>query len=106
MPTIIVETKINAPAEVCFDLARNIDLHCQTVSHTRERVVAGVKSGLIGLGQSVTFEGIHFGIRQRFTAKITEFERPKYFVDEMTQGALQFMRHLHEFIPQHQSTLM
>jgi ligand-binding SRPBCC domain-containing protein len=106
MPRIIVETEINAPVEKCFDAARDIGLHCQTVAHTGERAVAGVTNGLIGLGQSVTFEGVHFGVRQRFTAKVTEFERPKYFVDEMTKGAFQSMRHVHEFISQGQSTLM
>src|SRR5687768_6093720 len=106
MPTITVETHIEASVETCFDAARDIGLHCQTVAHTQERAVAGVTSGLIGLGQTVTFEGVHFGIRQRLTARVTKFERPIYFVDEMTQGAFQSMRHVHEFIPQGQSTLM
>lgn len=106
MPTILVETQINAPVDRCFDAARDIGLHCRTVAHTRERAVSGVTEGLIGLGQSVTFEGVHFGIRQRLTARVTEFERPNYFVDEMIEGAFQSMRHIHEFMPQGQSTLM
>lgn len=106
MPIITVETEIYAPVERCFDAARDIGLHCQTVAHTGERAVSGVKSGLIELGQSVTFEGVHFGVRQQFTSTVTEFERPTYFVDEMTRGAFQSMRHVHEFIPQGKGTLM
>lgn len=106
MPTILVETQIEALVEKCFDAARDIGLHCRTVAHTGERAVSGVTEGLIGPGQFVTFEGVHFGIRQRFTARITEFERPDYFIDEMTRGAFQSMRHVHEFLPQGQGTLM
>lgn len=92
--------------ERCFDLARDIGLHCQTTSKTSERAVAGVTSGLIGLGQSVTFEAVHFGVRQRLTSKVVEFEKPVYFVDEMTQGVFASMRHAHEFVVQDKSILM
>jgi hypothetical protein len=74
VPRLVVETFIAAPPEVCFDLARDIGLHCETARHTQERAVAGVTSGLIGPGEWVTFEGVHFGIRQQLTARVTEFE--------------------------------
>jgi ligand-binding SRPBCC domain-containing protein len=106
MPTIIIETLIDAPVKCCFDLARNIDLHCQTTSKTKERAVAGVTSGLIEAGQSVTFEAVHFGVRQRLTSQIVEFERPRLFVDEMTKGVFASMRHVHEFEMRDKSTLM
>lgn len=106
MPQIVVETFIQAPIEKCFDLARDIGLHCETAAHTREKAVAGVTSGLINLGQSVTFEGVHFGVRQRLTAKIIEFEKPHRFVDEMTQGIFASMRHVHQFEAQDGGTLM
>lgn len=106
MPTIIIETQINAPVERCFDLARDIGLHCETTSKTKEKAVAGVTSGLIEMGQSVTFEAVHFGVRQRLTSQIVEFERPFYFVDEMTKGAFATMRHRHEFEARGESTFM
>jgi ligand-binding SRPBCC domain-containing protein len=108
MPTLIVETRINAPIEICFDAARDIGLHCETASRTGERAVAGVMTGLINLGETVTFEAVHFGIRQRLTAKIVEFERPQRFVDETTQSAFKSLRHIHEFVSteQGQGTLM
>ncbi len=106
MPRLIVETEIHAPPARCFDAARDITLHCRTVAHTGERAIAGVTHGLIGPGQFVTFEGVHFGIRQRFTAQVTRFEPPHCFVDEMTRGAFKSMSHIHEFLPRAQSTLM
>jgi len=106
MPTVVLETQIHAPIEVCFDLARDIDAHCRTTGSTQERAVAGVTTGLIGMGQSVTFEAVHFGVRQRLSTRIVEFERPHRFVDEMTRGAFKTMRHLHEFLPIAGATLM
>lgn len=106
MPTILIETRINAPTERCFDLARDIEMHCRTTFKTNERAVAGVTCGLIELGQSVTFEAVHFGVRQRLTSRIVEFDRPKLFVDEMTQGIFASLRHVHEFEALGESTLM
>ncbi|MBV9467960.1 MAG: SRPBCC family protein [Abitibacteriaceae bacterium] len=106
MAIVCVETYIAVPVEACFDLARDIGLHCATTAHTKERAVAGVTSGLISLGDSVTFEAVHFGIRQRLTAKVVEFEPPHRFVDVMTQGAFQSLKHIHEFSPTPTGTLM
>lgn len=105
-PTLIVQTEIQAPVQVCFDLARDITLHVSTAAKTKERAIAGVTSGLIGLGESVTFEGVHFGVRQRFTAKVTEFDFPYRFVDEMTQGAFKTLKHVHEFTSTETGTTM
>lgn len=69
MPTLIVETFIEALVAACFDAARDIDLHCETARETGERAVAGVTHGLINLGEAVTFEARHFSVRQRLTAK-------------------------------------
>jgi ligand-binding SRPBCC domain-containing protein len=106
VPTIELTTFIKAAPEVCFDLSRNIDVHADSTSRTRERAVAGVTSGLIGFGQEVTWEAVHFGVRQRFTSRITEYQRPGRFVDEMTQGAFKRFRHVHEFQPRQGGTLM
>ncbi|CAH1216547.1 SRPBCC family protein [Paenibacillus sp. JJ-223] len=98
MIEVQTETMIHAPMERCFDAARNIDLHTRTVwKHTRERAVAGVTTGLIGAGESVTLEATHFGIRQRLTSRIVEFDRPFLFVDQMEKGAFKSMRHVHSF---------
>ena len=106
MTTIVVETRILAPIEVCFDLARDVDAHVKTSSTTGERAVAGKTSGLLELGDVVTFEAVHFGIRQRLTSRIVEFEQPKRFVDEMVEGAFASLRHTHEFFVEGASVLM
>lgn len=97
MPTINLETTIRAPVEVCFDLSRSIDLHIISTEHTGERAIAGVTSGLIGLGESVTWRAKHFGVWQRLSTRITEYERPFYFADEMVEGAFKRFKHEHHF---------
>ena len=106
MPTLVSEIFIAVPPEQCFDLARDIGLHCRTCAFTQERAVAGVTDGLIELGQTVTFEARHLGLRQRLTSRIVAFERPRMFTDEMQSGAFQSLRHLHEFVPAEGGTLM
>ncbi len=106
MPKVILETQINAPADVCFDLMRDVSVHTQTVANTSETAVAGVTDGKVGLGQTVTFEGMHFGIRQRLTVKVVEFDRPWLFVDEMVEGRFKTFKHIHEFTEHNGVTLM
>lgn len=106
MPTLFLETQIQAPAEVCFDLMRDVRIHTETTAQTNEKAVAGVTDGMIGLGQTVTFEGTHFGMRQRLTVEVTEFERPRLFVDEMIEGRFSSFKHVHEFVRVRSGTLM
>jgi ligand-binding SRPBCC domain-containing protein len=106
MPTIRLETLITASPERCFDLSLNVDLHRRSVAHTYERPIAGVTTGIMKLGDTVTWEAIHFGIKQHLTSKITAYERPHYFRDDMVRGIFREMSHLHEFIPQPTGTLM
>ena len=107
LTSIVIETLIAAPPEVCFDAARDVSAHAESAAFSGERIVApGRLEGLLELGDTVTFEGKHFGLRQRFTAKIAEVERPRYFVDEMVSGAFKSMRHAHEFQPRDGGTLM
>ena len=106
MTTIVVETRIAAPIEMCFDLARDVETHLKTSSSTGERAFGGKASGLLELNDAVTFEAVHFGIRQRLTSKIVEFDRPGRFVDEMVKGAFASLRHVHEFVVDGTSVLM
>jgi hypothetical protein len=56
---VIVTTQIEiaAPIQLCFDLARDIEIHTRTVwKHTKEQAVGGVTSGPIGMGETVTFD--------------------------------------------------
>lgn len=106
MPVIKIETIINAPPNVVFDISRSIDLHKISTAHTKEEAVAGRTSGLIEMGESVTWKARHFGITQMLTSKITAFEFPIYFVDEMVSGAFKSFRHEHIFQEKGNMTLM
>ena len=106
MPKIKLETEINAPQKIVFDLSRSIDLHKISTKETNEEAIAGVTSGLIGENQSVTWRAKHFGIYQNLTSKITEFKLPDYFVDEMEKGIFKRFRHEHIFKEFENKTLM
>jgi ligand-binding SRPBCC domain-containing protein len=106
MPLIELTTVVRAPHERVFDLARSIDAHQHTTSGTWERAVAGVTHGLIGMGDEVTWEARHFGVRQRLTVRVTAFDRPKRFQDIMISGAFKRMFHDHEFAEHPEGTLM
>ena len=106
MPTIRIATSIDAPAERCFDLARDVGAHLRSTPGTGERAVGGVTIGLLELGDEVTWEARHLGIRQRLTARISRFERPVLFEDVMVRGAFASLRHVHEFLPRDGGTTM
>ena len=99
MVTLTESTVIHAPIERCFDLARSIDVHLAGNVHFGEAAVAseGATSGLIGLGERVTWKARHLGVRQRLTSEITAMERPVYFQDRMVRGAFRFLKHDHRF---------
>ncbi|MFC4721776.1 cell division protein [Geojedonia litorea] len=106
MPRIELRTEIKADKEIVFDLSRSIDLHKISTEHTNETAIAGKTSGLIGLDESVTWKAKHFGIYQKLTSKITEFDRPNYFADEMVSGAFSGFKHEHHFAELNGGTLM
>ena len=106
MPKIGLETIIKAPVERVFDLSRCIDLHADSLAHTKEKAVAGITKGLINLDETVTWEAIHFGIRQKLTSKITLFDRPHHFRDSMVAGAFRRFDHDHFFTEIDGGTLM
>lgn len=106
MPRIELKTDINADITVVFDLSRSIDLHKLSMEHTNETAISGKTSGLIELNESVTFRAKHLGIYQELTSKITEYERPNYFADEMIKGAFKNFKHEHRFANIREVTLM
>ncbi|MCX2452634.1 SRPBCC family protein [Pedobacter sp. PLR] len=106
MPTIYLNTFILAKPGVVFDLSRSIDLHQLSTKHTHEKVIAGRMSGLIEYGESVTWRAKHFGVFQELTSRITAFDKPRSFTDEMVSGAFKSFEHLHKFEPKDNGTNM
>lgn len=106
MPVIHLQTVVNAPIDVVFDLSRSIDLHTISTARTNEKAVAGKTSGLIGMGESVTWKARHFGVSQLLTSKITAFSRPHSFTDEMVSGAFKRFKHQHIFTEENGSVII
>lgn len=94
------------PKAQLFDLARSIDAHKDSMARSREDAVAGVRSGLISLGEQVTWRAWHFGVPIRMTSRITQMEAPEYFVDEQVKGPFRRFRHVHEFSEDSNGTTM
>lgn len=95
--TIDLVTNIDAPLEVVFDLARDLDLHARSMTHTGERAVGGRTTGLINVGETVTWRARHFGIWFTLTSLITVVDRPTTFADEQADGPFAWFRHEHRF---------
>ncbi|MGH2623637.1 MAG: SRPBCC family protein [Sphingobacterium sp.] len=99
-------TIINADINICFDLARSIDLHTISTKKTNEKAIAGVTTGLIGLNETVTWQATHFGVRQKLTSRITAYERPFHFRDEQIKGTFDYIKHDHLFRTHNNTTIM
>lgn len=97
MPTIELRTEIHAGIKTCFDLARSIDFHQLSTAGTNEKAIEGRTTGLINLGEFVTWQATHFGVKQKLTSKITAFQSPTHFRDEQVRGAFKFIIHDHYF---------
>jgi ligand-binding SRPBCC domain-containing protein len=103
---ICLETPIDAPPERCFDLSLSVEVHLASTSSTGERVVDGPTSGLLALGDTVTWEARHFGRARRLTVRISGYDRPRWFRDEMVHGPFRRMEHDHRFDATNGGTLM
>ena len=106
MPIIELLTSINAARELCFDLTRDIELHIRSTQGTGELAVSGVTTGLMKLGEEVTWEATHFGVRQKLTSRITRYDRPGHFRDSQVRGAFHRFDHDHFFTVESDGTMM
>lgn len=97
MPRLHLNTSINAPIEIVFNLARSIDLHILSLAHTSEKAVAGRTTGLVEKGDTVTWRAKHLGVTQELTSLITDIEPHHYFADELVKGAFKHFKHEHFF---------
>lgn len=99
MMTIHETTVIRAPIKRCFDLARSVEVHLQGNIHFQESAVAvgGRTSGLVELGERVTWRARHFWTWHKLTSEISSLEKPTYFQDVMVRGIFRSMMHDHYF---------
>lgn len=106
MSLIVLETWIYAPVEICFDLARSLDLHMESMKHTSEKAIAGTTSGLMQKGEKVTWRARHLGWNHTMTVLMFDMNPPHYFEDVMVKGPFKYMKHQHYFQEHANNTLM
>lgn len=106
MTRIELTTEINAPINSCFDLARDVNAHVLSAENTNEKVIAGRFSGLCEQGDTITWEAIHFGVKQQLKVEISKMNPPYFFEDRMLKGAFKSMRHEHHFKSTNEKTIM
>ncbi|MDW4573735.1 SRPBCC family protein [Microbacterium sp. M3] len=93
--TLVTDTAVSAHR--LFDISLDIDAHVSSMSQSGERAVAGITSGRIGLGETVTWRARHFGIWWTMTSQITSLDEPTRFVDQQVRGPFKTFIHEHRF---------
>lgn len=106
MPRIELITEIPVAPEKCFEMSLSVDAHQASMSDSGERVVGGVRSGAMHLGDTVTWRARHFGIPFTMTSVISAYDAPRRFVDEQTSGPFRRWWHEHRFESTPSGTLM
>ena len=106
MPFIHLTTFIAAPQQRVFDLSRSVDLHKASMKHHKEKIIEGSMSGLMKLSDTVTWTAKHFFKQRRLKIKITQLQKPDFFVDEQQEGDFEMMKHEHYFKPIENGTIM
>jgi len=106
MSLIIVETEIEADIQTCFDLARDIEFYQKSIKTSREIPIDGKINGLVEANDSVTWEIQYLCIVTHVTLKVTEFDSPNLFVDEMVKANFKAYRHEHIFHKRNNKTIM
>jgi ligand-binding SRPBCC domain-containing protein len=104
MPHFVLSLDIEAPPEDCFDLVLNVDV--QRSLGDGMAAVAGVTTGPLHVGDTVTWRARHFGVVWHMTSEIVDLDRPRSFQDEMLRGPFGSWHHRHEFLPTAQGTRM
>lgn len=105
MATIDISCHVAATPSLCFDLARSVDAHVYSSRATGERVTGAITTGLLTLGDEVTWRARHLGVWQELTSRITQYDRPIHFRDSMVRGAFAHFDHDHSFSAEHGGTL-
>jgi ligand-binding SRPBCC domain-containing protein len=67
------------------------------MQHTGEQAIGGIRSGTIGLNETVTWRARHFGFMMQMTSKITELMYATSFTDEQISGPFGKLKHRHIF---------
>src|SRR3954466_1242821 len=94
-----VITGVAALPRRVFALSLEVEVHTASMAGSGEQAVGGVTSGRMKLGDTVTWQARHFGLRWRMTSRISACDPPGSFVDEQVAGPFARWRHVHHFEP-------
>ncbi|MGJ9413996.1 SRPBCC family protein [Aeromicrobium sp. CF4.19] len=95
-----------SPTEL-MERSLSVELHLSSMEGSKESALGdGVTSGSLALGEEVTWRARHFGIWWTMTAKVTELQPGRRFVDEQVRGPFRRFRHEHVFDATDNGTVM
>jgi ligand-binding SRPBCC domain-containing protein len=108
VPRFELTTHIAATPTRVFDACLDVEVHTASMAASGERALGAKNgSGHLALGDRVTFEAKHLGLKWRMTAHVSAYTRPEYFADEQERGPFKRWHHAHHFTPDgHGGTLM
>ncbi|MBH0129564.1 SRPBCC family protein [Salinibacterium sp. NK8237] len=94
---IVLDTVFDAPvAEVCA-MSLSVKVHLDSMTHHRERVVAGRNTGHFVEGDVVTWSARHFGLPLSLTVQIFDVDAPHRFANKQVHGPFAAYHHEHLF---------
>jgi hypothetical protein len=99
VPRIELITPVPASPAAVFVACLDVGAHTLSMGASGERAIAGVTTGCLGPGETVTWRARHFGLAWQMTVRITEYESPYRFVDEQVSGPFRRWRHEHILAP-------
>jgi ligand-binding SRPBCC domain-containing protein len=106
MTTLHLTTFIAAPVEKVFDLSRSVRMHKLSMTDYREEIIAGITTGLMEKGDTVTWKANHLLKKRILKMKITEMDKYFSFTDEQVEGDFLLLKHQHHFKPCENGTIM
>lgn len=92
-------TPLAAPVEAAFDLSLDVGLHLRSMEDSQEEILGRSPTGVLALGDEVTWRARHLGRWWQMTNRIVEHQRPARFVDAQVAGPFAAFRHVHLFAP-------
>jgi ligand-binding SRPBCC domain-containing protein len=106
MEIIRMTTHIAAPMDRCFKLSTSIDLHLANATQASETAADGITTTLIREGETVKWQGRHFGFNVTHKSLVESWRPYTYFRDVMVEGTFAVFQHDHYFAPLNDGTRM
>lgn len=103
---IRLTTSIDANPVLVFDLESDALVHAESQGSFGESVRVHSGRSSLRLGDEIDIRSRHLGVWFTLTGRITEYEPPRYFVDEQVTGPFASMRHEHFFLARRDHTVM